>query len=160
MTLNFWGIPGISKDRKERLHALVEVLLHGEYDFVLLQELWSASDYDLIRNKCATVFPFGHYFYSGVIGAGIAILSRWRIVDTFFHPWSVNGYMHKIHHGDWWGGKGVGACTVDKDGYRINLYVAHVRLFATIISVCIITLFHCSCTRSITGTMMSTVPTD
>lgn len=45
-----------------------------------------------------------------------------------FHKWSLNGYVHKIHHGDWFGGKGVGLCKIKIHNININIYTAHVRL--------------------------------
>lgn len=43
-----------------------------------------------------------------------------------FHKWPLNGYVHKIHHGDWFGGKGVGLCRIKVHDADINVYVAHV----------------------------------
>lgn len=45
-----------------------------------------------------------------------------------FHKWPLNGYVHKIHHGDWFGGKGVGLCKIKVRNMNINVYIAHVRL--------------------------------
>jgi sphingomyelin phosphodiesterase 2 len=36
------------------------------------------------------------FFRSGVIGAGLCILSKFQIKTAFFHQWAVNGYMHKV----------------------------------------------------------------
>lgn len=73
-------------------------------------------------------------------------------MKTFFHQWSVNGYVQKIQHGDWYGGKGkyliifhiinsqfsisylishsfstgVGLCKISVDNQVINFYIAHV----------------------------------
>lgn len=66
------------------------------------------------------------YFFSGVVGSGVCILSKHPIKETFFHQWSLNGYIHKIHHGDWFGGKGVGLCKIAFHQYTINVYSAHV----------------------------------
>ena len=84
------------------------------------------KDFQLIANKVVHCLPYSHYFHSGVIGGGVCILSKGKIVDVFFQAWSLNGYIHKIQHGDWFGGKGVGLCTVDYQGLIINLYVTHV----------------------------------
>lgn len=43
-----------------------------------------------------------------------------------FHKWPLNGYVHKIHHGDWFGGKGVGLCKLKIKDAIVNVYVAHV----------------------------------
>lgn len=68
-------------------------------------------------------------FLSGVFGSGICILSRYPIHDVMFHKWPLNGYVHKIQHADWFGGKGVGLCKINIRKMNINIYVAHVRLF-------------------------------
>jgi sphingomyelin phosphodiesterase 2 len=128
LTLNCWGIAGVSKDRKSRINAIGNHLLLGHYDFVFLQEVWVEDDFQTIVNKVGNIFPYSHYFHSGVIGGGICILSKAKIVDVLFHAWSLNGYIHKIQHGDWFGGKGVGLCTVYYHGMKINLYVTHVSI--------------------------------
>lgn len=47
-----------------------------------------------------------------------------------FHRWPLNGYFHKIHHGDWFGGKGVGLCKIKIEDINVNIYSAHVsRVF-------------------------------
>lgn len=38
--------------------------------------------------------------FSGVLGSGLCILSKHPIVKTLFHAWSVNGYVHRIQHGN------------------------------------------------------------
>lgn len=65
-------------------------------------------------------------FYSGVLGSGVCILSKSCIVDAAMCQFSLNGYAHKILHGDWYGGKCVGLCKVIHHGLKINLYVTHV----------------------------------
>lgn len=69
-----------------------------------------------------------------MLGSGICILSAFPIIDTFFYQWPINGYIHRIQHGDWFGGKGVGLCKVKThDGTLINVYSTHVCLLYTII---------------------------
>lgn len=59
-------------------------------------------------------------------GSGLCILSKHPIVDVYFHQWPINGYAHKIHQGDWFGGKGIGLCKIQINGIIVNLYTAHV----------------------------------
>lgn len=66
--------------------------------------------------------------FSGVLGSGVCILSRFPIQDVMFHKWPLNGYVHKIHHGDWFGGKGVGLCRLKIHDMNVNIYIAHVNL--------------------------------
>uniref|UniRef100_U5EWI2 sphingomyelin phosphodiesterase n=1 Tax=Corethrella appendiculata TaxID=1370023 RepID=U5EWI2_9DIPT len=127
LTLNIWGIPYISKDRDIRTRAIGDVLGSGNYDIVSLQEVWSENDYQYLRKRVEAVLPYAHYFYSGVFGSGLCIFSKYPIVSSFFHAWSVNGYVHRIQHGDWFGGKGVGLCKILVNGQHVNVYAAHLH---------------------------------
>lgn len=62
-----------------------------------------------------------------MVGSGVCVLSRHPIEDVFFHQWPVNGYIHKIQHADWFGGKGVGLCRLSVNGCSINIYSAHLH---------------------------------
>ncbi|XP_015112923.1 putative neutral sphingomyelinase [Diachasma alloeum] len=127
LTLNCWGIPYVSRHRHKRMKAIAEQLASGDYDIVCLQEIWSVNDFTMIKYKTQDKLPHSHYFYSGVLGSGICLLSRYPIQDVMFHKWSLNGYVHKIHHGDWFGGKGVGLCRLKVHDANINVYVAHLH---------------------------------
>lgn len=104
-----------------------EKIAHSDYDIISLQEVWSEYDYQRIKDRISSRFPYSHYFYSGVVGSGLCVFSRHKILHTFFHHWSVNGYVHKIQHGDWFGGKGVGLCKIKVQDHIINFYLARVR---------------------------------
>lgn len=127
LTLNIWGIPLVSQDRKRRVNAIADRLASGEFDVVSLQEVWTTKDYELLQLKTVNVYPYSHYFYSGVFGSGLCILSKYPIVRTFFHAWTVNGYVHRIQHGDWFGGKGVGLCRVMVKQRPVHIYIAHLH---------------------------------
>ncbi|KAJ3658126.1 hypothetical protein Zmor_009884 [Zophobas morio] len=127
LTLNCWGLAVVSRNRSQRMQAIAEMLATSHYDVVCLQEIWLNSDYELIKHKVSGVLPYSHYFYSGVTGSGVCILSRYPMEEVFFHQWPVNGYIHKIHHGDWFGGKGVGLCRLKVNNYCVNVYSAHLH---------------------------------
>ncbi|CAB0038845.1 unnamed protein product [Trichogramma brassicae] len=127
LTLNCWGIPYISKNRLERMDAIALKIIEQSYDVVCLQEIWSRSDYERIMTKTKEKLPYSHYFYSGIHGSGICIFSKYLIKDVMFHQWSLNGYVHKIHHGDWFGGKGIALCKLDVKNINVNVYVAHLH---------------------------------
>ncbi|CAG9792137.1 unnamed protein product [Diatraea saccharalis] len=126
-TLNCWGIPIISKNRKERIIALTKYLNSSQHTIVCLQEIWSENDYLYLKEHLRNNLPYSYYFYSGVLGSGLCIFSKWIIQDVFFHQWSLNGYIHKIHHGDWFGGKGVGLCRIKCGERLINVYCTHLH---------------------------------
>lgn len=127
LTLNCWGIPYVSKNRVARISAIAEKCASREYDIICLQEVWSLQDFKAIKAKVQEVLPYSHYFLSGVVGSGVCILSRYPIYDVMFHKWPLNGYVHKIHHGDWFGGKGVGLCKIKILNMNINVYTAHLH---------------------------------
>ncbi|XP_059490809.1 putative neutral sphingomyelinase [Neocloeon triangulifer] len=126
-TLNCWGIPFLSKDVPVRMNAIANFLAQCSFDVICLQEVWSNSDYELIKNRVQDNLPYSHYFHSGVIGSGLCIFSRYPIIDSLFHQWAVNGYVHKIQHGDWFGGKGVGLCRILVGEHHVNVYTAHLH---------------------------------
>lgn len=127
-TLNLWGIPaGIAKNVSERISAICDLLLIKDYDCVCLQEVWTKSQYEGIKQNLINVLPYSHYFFSGAFGSGICIFSKYPIEDVFFHQWKLNGYFHKINHADWFGGKGIGVCKIIINNYVINVYTAHLH---------------------------------
>ncbi|KAF5277596.1 hypothetical protein FQA39_LY06089 [Lamprigera yunnana] len=125
LTLNCWGIPVVSKDIKPRMQAIAEHLASTQYDMICLQEVWTIVDYNLIKDRVNNVYPYSHYFYSGVIGSGLCFFSKYALKDVFFHQWTVNGYIHKFQHGDWFAGKGIAMCRIMMGDYNINVYTAH-----------------------------------
>lgn len=127
LSLNCWAIPYVSKDRAARLDAIADKLITGDFDIVCLQEIWSVMDFRLLKSKTQEQLPHAHYFHSGVMGSGVCVLSRHPILDVMFHKWSLNGYVHKIHHADWFGGKGVGLCKIKVQDMNINVYIAHLH---------------------------------
>lgn len=126
-TLNCWGIPIVSKDRKERMKGIAQYLLTSAHNIVCLQEIWSEKDFIYFRDTLKSVLPYSHYFYSGVLGSGLCVFSKWIIQDVFFHQWPLNGYIHKVQHGDWFGGKGVGLCRIKFENKFLNVYCTHLH---------------------------------
>jgi hypothetical protein len=86
---------------------------------------FQSGSYALFIKKSFEVKPW--FIFSGVIGSGLCIFSKHQITDSLFHQWAVNGYVHKIQHGDWFGGKGVGLCRIMVGDQAVNVYTAHVQ---------------------------------
>ncbi len=69
----------------------------------------------------------------------MCIFSKHVILETFQHIFALNGYAHKVHHGDWFGGKGVGLAKIMCHGIRLNVYVTHVSfIFVKTKDICVI----------------------
>lgn len=45
------------------MEAIAEKFVSQDYDVVCLQEIWSVSDFKLIRAKVREQMPYSHYFY-------------------------------------------------------------------------------------------------
>ncbi|GFS13257.1 neutral sphingomyelinase [Elysia marginata] len=102
-----------------------DYLYKSSFDIIVLQEIWVKSDFHMLREKLKKKLPFSHYFYSGAIGSGICVFSKFLITETMFYCFHLNGHPHKIFHGDWFGGKGVGMCSLLIDNLDVNLYCTH-----------------------------------
>lgn len=129
VTLNIWGIRYISKDVGVRINHLIEALNDSktDYDIIALQEVWSQNDYANIKKQIASIYPFSHYFQSGLVGSGCCIFSKFFIEDVFHHTFTLNGYPHKIHHGDWYAGKCVGMARIRFHSISVNVYTTHLH---------------------------------
>ncbi|EIN13859.1 DNase I-like protein [Punctularia strigosozonata HHB-11173 SS5] len=112
-TLNCWGLKWVSKHRNERVAAIASLLANSDYDIVALQELWVTSDYAKIRAAVSASFPHARYFHSGALGSGLAIFSRFPVVGTTIHPYSLNGSPMDVMSGDWYVGKAAASILVD-----------------------------------------------
>ncbi|XP_058859870.1 sphingomyelin phosphodiesterase 2-like isoform X2 [Acipenser ruthenus] len=126
-SLNCWGIHYLSQHCSERYEMIGQLLKEEEHDLVLLQEVWSESDYLFLKKTLAHSHPYTHYFKSGVIGSGLAVFSKHKILDTFLYRYSINGYPYMAHHGDWFGGKAVGMVILDICDLTVHAYVTHLH---------------------------------
>ncbi|CAF3175966.1 unnamed protein product [Rotaria socialis] len=129
LTLNIWGVHYIAKFINRRIEALIEHLKHSDtnYDIVGLQEVWSKRDYIYLRDQLKTIYPHSYYFLSGLVGSGCCIFSKYPIIGTYEHRYSLNGFPHKIQHGDWFCGKLIGLCKILVNGYIVNVYNTHLH---------------------------------
>lgn len=129
VTLNIWGIRYISKDVSIRINALIEALNgpQSDYDAIALQEVWSKQDFLNIKKNIENSYPYSHYFESGLVGSGCCVFSKHFIEDVFYHKFCLNGYPHKLNHGDWFAGKLVGLVRIKYNDLSINVYTTHLH---------------------------------
>lgn len=127
LTLNVWGLAFLSKLRNVRIPAIAAKLASSDYDVVALQEIWCEStDWRQLRDRCSVKFPYSKFFFTGAFGSGLAILSKYPIVGTHTHPYSLNGQPVMVHHGDWIVAKAAGCATIDVDGLGlVDFWVTH-----------------------------------
>ncbi|KAI7209965.1 inositol phosphosphingolipid phospholipase C [Hortaea werneckii] len=111
ISLNCWGLKFISKHRHERLVEIGRQLAKAspEPSIVGLQECWTQQDYLAIRELTKEILPYGKFYWSGIFGGGLAILSKWPIEESSMYRYPLNGRPAAFFRGDWYVGKGV-AC--------------------------------------------------
>lgn len=111
LTLNCWGLKFLSKHRRERLHEIGRRLASADDppDIVGLQECWTQEDYNSVRGETRHILPYGKFYFSGIFGGGLAILSKWPIEESSMFAYPLNGRPTAVFRGDWFVGKGV-AC--------------------------------------------------
>ncbi|KAJ2932822.1 hypothetical protein H1R20_g4272, partial [Candolleomyces eurysporus] len=105
LSLNCWGLKFVSKNREERIEAIAHELSQGDHDIIALQEIWVYADYQKVQERLAKRLPNSKFFYGGALGAGLAIFTRFPILSTAVHPYSLNGAPIDVTAGDWFVGK-------------------------------------------------------
>ena len=124
-SLNTWGLI-ISTQRALRMSAIGSYFSKSDLDVVLLQEVWLESDYKSLDQSMHTTFPFSQYYPAGIFGSGLAIFSRFPIVDAGFMRYSLAGRPERMAHGDWYAGKGVALARIKHSRLGIiNIFNTH-----------------------------------
>lgn len=111
ISLNCWGLKFISTYHNERLLEIGKRLANTKPvpHIVGLQECWTQEDYRSIRDETKHILPYGKFYFSGIFGGGLAILSKWPIEESSMFRYPLNGRPTAFYRGDWYVGKGV-AC--------------------------------------------------
>lgn len=111
MSMNCWGLKFLAKFRHERLCEIgTQIAVANPPPAIVgLQECWTQQDYREIRKRTKHILPYGKFYYSGIFGGGLAILSKWPIEESSMMRYSLNGRPTAFFRGDWFVGKGV-AC--------------------------------------------------
>jgi sphingomyelin phosphodiesterase 2 len=131
ISINCWGLKFLSDLRRERLSHIGTLLATAEPtpQIVGLQECWTQEDYNEIRNKTRHILPYGKFYYSGVFGGGLAILSKWPIVESTMQRYTLNGRPTAFFRGDWYVGKGIACATIRiEDGEYLDVFCTHVGI--------------------------------
>lgn len=114
LTLNCWGLLGVSKHRASRFEAIGRALAGGGWDVVCLQEVWVAADAARLGAVAAAGgrLIHAHHFRAGAFGAGLVTLSAHPVVSARFSRFPAAGDPLALHQGDAVAGKGVGCVRV------------------------------------------------
>lgn len=132
ISYNCLGLKYISHYRRERLAEIGRQLALASPvpEIVGLQECWTQEDYQMIRRQTKHLLPYGKYYYSGIFGGGLAILSKWPIEESSMVRYPLNGRPTAFFRGDWFVGKGV-ACARLRLGPRpediVEVFCTHLH---------------------------------
>ena len=132
LTLNCWGLKFISKLRHQRLEEIGRRLAAASPtpEIVGLQECWTQEDYLRIRELTRKILPYGKFYHSGIFGGGLAILSKFPIIDSNMVRYPLNGRPTAFFRGDWFVGKGVACATIElapRSGDIVEVFCTHLH---------------------------------
>lgn len=123
------GLKFVAKDRPQRIRGIANELANSDYDIVCLQELWVHADFQYIRNQVSKVLPNAKFFYSGALGSGLAIFTRFPILETSIRPYSLNGSPLDVAGGDFFVGKCIVSAVFHHDALgEVEIFNTHVSL--------------------------------
>lgn len=125
----FRGLKFVSKNRSDRIKAIAQEISTSKYDIVALQELWVFADYEQVQRTISNKLPYSKFFFSGALGAGLVFFSRFPIISTSVHPYSLNGAPLDVAAGDWFVGKAAVSILVQHPVLR-EIEIFNTHLFA------------------------------
>ncbi|GIZ48848.1 hypothetical protein CKM354_001189200 [Cercospora kikuchii] len=132
ISLNCWGLKFISKYRHERLLEIGHQLATAspQPQIVGLQECWTQEDFLAIRSLTKHILPYSKFYWSGIFGGGLAILSAWPIEESSMFRYPLNGRPQAFWRGDWYVGKGVACARIRFGGKEkdvIEVFTTHLH---------------------------------
>lgn len=120
ITLNCWALKFISVHTDARIAHIARVLEQSTSDIICLQEIWQERHWLQIKSQLSKSHPHAKYYYSGMMGSGLAILSRYPIRQTEMRPYTLNGRPQAFFRGDWFVGKGVASAIIELPGGQLS----------------------------------------
>lgn len=114
LSYNCWGLKYLAKYRVERLQEIGRSIAAAVTtpEIVGLQECWTQEDYLAIRRQTRHILPHAKFYHSGIFGGGLAILSKWPILESNMVRYPLNGRPTAFFRGDWYVGKGVACASI------------------------------------------------
>jgi sphingomyelin phosphodiesterase 2 len=106
LTYNIWGI-FVAPDADGRITAFAKSSLPASYDVICLQELFDDRHFKQLTEAFKLSHPYTNRFVTSKIGNGLAVFSRFPVVDTHFEQFYVQGDPEKVWHGDYYCNKGI-----------------------------------------------------
>jgi len=138
MALNCWGTPYSfgSQDKENRMVNIGRKINESEYDVYLLEELWMRPDHATIKSHIPDGYHMTEISELGPYGtcdgraaptgcSGLAIVSRFPILETEFNVFSVHGDLW-WDDGEYFARKGVGRVRIEPvPNITVDVFVTH-----------------------------------
>lgn len=124
LTLNIGGIPIVHRDLPQRVEAIGRELKAGGYDIVGLQEAWRDKDAEAL-SAGSGLAHLARYERDVLLGTGLAILSRFPILQKFQRPFTARPSALRIYQGESVANKGVLMARIQTPGGELDVYDAH-----------------------------------
>ncbi|XP_023336100.1 putative neutral sphingomyelinase [Eurytemora carolleeae] len=131
LNLNLWGLGWpLGEDKDLRFMAIREELVAGNYDIVMLQELWYRADYDILRATMPYVSQYDSInsgctsFILPLGCSGLTVLSKYPIVDVRLIPFNHRGNFWRFD-GEIFVRKGLGIARILYLDKTIDVFTTH-----------------------------------
>jgi endonuclease/exonuclease/phosphatase family metal-dependent hydrolase len=129
LTLNVWSIPWpVSRDIAERMRAIGRRISELRIDVAAFQEVWTGDARRRLVDAGREAGLDFAWHGEGLRGAsGLVVLSRLPIRSARFQAFTLNGLPQRIHHLDYYGGKGLAHLSLDAPGGPLSLVTTHLH---------------------------------
>ena len=129
VTLNVWGLPfGLARETPGRMRAIGNHFQALEADLIALQEVWTADSREILLDAAHEAgFPQTWHRPQNFGGSGLFLASRWPLESVIFTPFVAAGLPQRIHHADFWGGKGFVQARVQTPAGPIRCVATHLH---------------------------------
>jgi endonuclease/exonuclease/phosphatase family metal-dependent hydrolase len=126
VSLNVWALPwSLASDTGPRMDAIGRRLAELDADAFAFQEVWTADARARLVDAGRRSGHIHIWHHPETRGGGLLVLSRHPIRSARFTRFALGGLPQRIHHGDYYGGKGVAQVTLATPAGPICVAVTH-----------------------------------
>jgi endonuclease/exonuclease/phosphatase family metal-dependent hydrolase len=129
LSLNVWGLPWpVSSIPDARMRMIASDLPTLELDAAAFQEVWTPGAREILLEGGRRAGLVHSWHRDGLLGnSGLLVLSRWPILQTRFTRFALGGLPQRLHHADYYGGKGFAQCRLEVPGGEFELFATHLQ---------------------------------
>jgi endonuclease/exonuclease/phosphatase family metal-dependent hydrolase len=128
-SLNVWALPfGLARHAAARMEAIGERLPALALDVAAFQEVWTDEARAALVAAGARA-GLDHVWHrpEAFGGSGLLLLARRPLGDVAFHRYALAGLPQRIHHGDYWSGKGFVVARLETEAGPLALAATHLH---------------------------------